>query len=89
MVMHLDGRFYDTYAFVRNGVNFTNEPPFYADLNGSILQMDSVGSCIAMNGALAKHLIWPEEDVVVGLCAHIYALGASVWLDSSLSIKHA
>jgi hypothetical protein len=81
--------FYDRFSFVRNGVHFTNEPPYHADLNGGMLQMDSVGSCVAMNGALARHVKFTEESVIVGVCEQIYALGGSVWLDSSLKIFHA
>lgn len=81
--------FYDVYAFRRHGARFTNEPPYHADLNSDMLQMDSVGSCWAMNATLAKHVSFPAEDVVVGFCREIYQQGGAVWCDPSLIVFHS
>lgn len=82
------GGFYDTWAFRRNGVRFTKFAPYHPDIGEGLLQLDSAGSCLAMNAVLARQLIWPEEDVIVGLCRQINALGASVWLDPGLTVYH-
>lgn len=79
--------FFDTFSYRRNGVRFTNQPPYHPDLNGDMLQMDSVGSCVVMNAALARRVHF-DESVIVGICRQIYEMGASVWLDSSLSVYH-
>lgn len=80
--------FYDVWGHRRNGMRFTNEPPYHADLNGGLLEMDSVGSCVAMNAGLARHLTWPEEDCIVGLCRKAREYGASIWCNSGLAIFH-
>lgn len=81
-------RFRDVYAFRRNGVRFTNEEPYHADLNGAVLQVDSAGSVLAMRGPLARKVCVSEVDVVVGLCRQIYENGGSVFLDPSLRVVH-
>lgn len=93
MVMHLlpPSRFYDTFAFRRNGVNFINGSPYHADLlthRERFFQLDSAGSVLAMHGDLARGLHWPDEDVVVGVCRQIYERGGSVWLDRELTVWH-
>jgi len=82
------GGFYDTWAFRCNGQHFTKHYPYHTDLHDDLLQMDSVGSCVAMLGDIAKRVRFPEEDVFVGLCRQINALGESVWLDPALTVWH-
>lgn len=82
------GRFRDVYAFRRNGERFTNYPPYHADLNGEVLQVDSAGSVLVMRGNVARGLCWPEEDVVVGVCRQIYERGGAVYVDPALKVIH-
>lgn len=79
---------YDTYGFRRNGVRFTNEPPYHPDLDGQMLQLDSAGGCLAIRGEPARGLVWPEEDVVLGFCRNLVARGGSIFLDPTLSVFH-
>lgn len=90
MVYHADGRFYDTYAYRRQGTNFRNERPFHPDLGReSLLEMDSVGSVLFMRYALASRLHWPEEDVVVGLCNMARErYSATVLCNTELGVYH-
>lgn len=90
MVMHGDGRFYDTFAYRRAGVRFTNDAPFHRDIrpDGDLLELDSAGSVLLMAGELARKLHFPEEDVVVGLCRQICDGGGGVWLDSRERVYH-
>lgn len=83
--------FYDTYAFRRNGVQFTNQPPYHADLRdaaGEMLQLDSAGSCLVMRGELARQITCPQDDVVVGMCRQINELGESIWLHRLATVFH-
>lgn len=82
------GGFYDIWAYRCNGVQFTKNYPYHTDLRGELLQMDSVGSCVAMVGDVAKRVRFPEQDVFVGLCRQINALGESIWLDPALTVWH-
>lgn len=81
-------RFRDVYAFRRNGVRFTNEAPYHADLNGKVLQVDSAGSVLALRGPLARAVSVPEADVVVGLCRQLYEQGGAVYVDPALKVFH-
>lgn len=83
-------KWYDTWGFRRDGQQFRKEPP-YADrwqAAGSLLQLDSAGSCIAINGHVARRLHWPEDNVVIGLSRQIYGMAGPVWLDSELKVEH-
>jgi hypothetical protein len=82
------GRFRDVYAFRRGGDRFTSYPPYHADLNGEVLQVDSAGSVLVMRGELARGLCWPQEDVVVGVCRQIYERGGAVYVDPALKVIH-
>jgi hypothetical protein len=81
-------RFYDTFAFRINGERFTNEPPYHPSLNGSVMRLDSAGSCLVMQGSIARQITVPEEDVIVGTCKQIYSLGYAVHCDPQLRVEH-
>lgn len=88
------GGWYDVWAYRRNGVHFTKQAPYHPDIEysvtlGQLLQLDSAGSCLVMNGELARRLTWPEESVIVGICAGVYEHGGSVHLDPTVTVKHA
>ena len=92
------GGFYDVWAFRRGWVNFTKCAPYHADIasagsaderrQASLLQLDSAGSCLAMNASLARKLMWSEENVIVGICEQINQLGGGVFLDPALTVAH-
>lgn len=90
LVLHLDERFYDTWAFRYNGVQFKNDPPYHKGLEGlgSYTEMNSVGSFILMDGNIARKLSFPEEDVIVGLCRQARLLGARIFLDKLTKVYH-
>lgn len=90
MVYDAKGLFYDTWAFRAEGLHFNKKPPYHPRLAvaDDYLEMDSVGSCFALNYSLAKQLRWPEEDVVVGLCRQAKALGARIFLDKKARVHH-
>lgn len=90
LIMDLESldRFRDVYAFRRNGVRFTNNAPYHAELNGAVLQVDSAGSVLLMRGDLARKARFPEEDVIVGFCREIYEQGGIVYVDPALKVIH-
>jgi GT2 family glycosyltransferase len=89
-----DRYFYDSYAFVCQGTNFINGLPYHHALpstgsgTGGMLQMDSVGACVAIRGELARRVRFPEYDVFVGWCRQVRELGGAIFLDSRLSVFH-
>lgn len=90
--------FYDTYCCRRNGVQFTKQPPYHVDIAGAaggrgeylrgLLEMDSIGSIVAMRGDVAREVWVPMEDVLVGTCRMIRENGGSVWLDTGARCFH-
>ena len=83
------GVFYDTWAFRKDGVKFTNHPPYHVCLQeNGLIRLDSAGSCMAIRGDIARRLRIPPEDAFVGTCRFIYQLGGSVWLDKEVSVTH-
>lgn len=80
--------FYDRYAFIKDGIHFTNEPPYHEAIDGNMTKMDSVGSVLAMNAKIARNVRLPEEDVIVGFCRLIREQGGSIWLDPHLAVYH-
>lgn len=89
MVYHEDGRFYDTWAFRKDGIRFSNHRPFHPTLGrDNCTLMESVGSVLFMKSDLARKLTWSEEDVVVGLCNQAREFGSQIWLWTSLAVYH-
>lgn len=88
MVLEPGGLYYDIWGYVKDGQEFCKLPPFHPALYGQMTQMDSVGSCFAVRGDLARRTDFPEEDVVRGFCRQVYERDASVWLDPSLAVYH-
>ena len=88
VVMELStGGFYDTFCFRKDGAQFKKYPPYHPGLTGGMVELDSAGSCVAMNADLARHLVW-DERVFVGICQQIRELGGSLWLNPNLTIHH-
>jgi GT2 family glycosyltransferase len=83
-----DRMFYDSYAFICQGTNFINGLPYHHALNGGMLEMDSVGACVAIRGDLARKAHFPEYDVFIGWCRQVRELGGTIWLDTSLRVYH-
>jgi hypothetical protein len=54
---HLAGvGFYDTYGMVRNGVHFTNEPPFHPDYKpDELITIERSGCATVMKGEVAEN----------------------------------
>lgn len=80
--------FYDIYLYRRNGVQFTNDPPYHPDLiMGRQLELDSAGSCLVMPGEIARTHRTTETHELMGLCNSARANGCKVILDSDLSVR--
>lgn len=90
MVMDGAHSFYDVFAFRRNGVRFTKQPPYHVDLkgDGEPLQLDSAGSVLVMDAGLARKARFDDGEAIVGFCRDIYRHGGSVWLDTTQAVQH-
>lgn len=81
-------RFYDIWGFAAGGVNFTNEPPYHACVNGKAVPLDSAGSCVVMTAAAARAVCFPPADMVVGMTKLLAGHGHPVWLQPDLVVEH-
>lgn len=94
------GLYYDIWGHRKNGVRFTKQPPFHAALLVeveqnpqlghviSLVEVDSAGSILFMDGDLARVARFSEEEAIVGLCKDIYAHGGGVYLDANATVYH-
>jgi len=96
MCTHLPtGAFYDTWGHRANGTRFQPNPPYHPVLNQrdpghqGLVPIESAGSCIVMDGIVAKHARFtPPELGIVGFCQDIATHGFKLWLDPTLSVFH-
>lgn len=90
MIMEIStGGFYDVWAFRRNGQHFTKQAPYYPTLpHYGLMEMNSVGSCVAMDARIARQVNFPPDDVIVGMCRAVRSLGSNIYLDGSLKVFH-
>lgn len=79
---------YDTWAARIGKRHFRHDIPYITEFDpDKPFRVDSMGSCMAIRGDLARQLVW-DEDVFVGICRQIYQLGGSVWIDPKTSVFH-
>lgn len=76
--------FYDTFVFRKDGTHFTHRKPYHPGyVADRPFQVDSAGSVLAMRGDIAKRIV-VDERVLLGVCAQIYEMGESVWVNPTL-----
>jgi hypothetical protein len=91
--------FYDTWAFRTLPTEANNVPerwgPFwphgnYADATNPapLVEMSSVGSCVAMTGLVAKLVRVQDGNALVGWCGQARELGFRVWCAKDLRVQH-
>lgn len=79
---------YDTWAARKDGIHFAHRPPYHpCYVADQPFRVDSTGSVMAIRGDIARQLVI-DERVLVGMCAQIYELGHSVWINPALSVFH-
>jgi hypothetical protein len=82
--------FYDTWAFVRDGVHFENFPRRKARQYGELpIEMDSVGGTFLVRAeVLRAGARFTAEEVDRGLCQFARANGFKVWADPTTHVEH-
>jgi hypothetical protein len=80
--------FYDVWAGRKDGKHFSHYPPYCDGFDpDKPFQVDSMGSCMAIRGTLAKGLIW-DEQVFVGICRQLKEQGYGIWIDPTVAVYH-
>lgn len=80
--------FYDIWGFRRKGVRFSPFPPFHADVNGHIAEVDSAGSCLVMRAEVARACRIRNDYCLVGWCEDARNQGFRVAVNPSLRVEH-
>lgn len=84
-------RFYDTWAFSRDGLSL---PPFnftwyQANYPQRPMEMDTVGGCVLVQADLFRQgLRYSEFNLDRGLCEQVRAMGHSIWADPTTHVVH-
>jgi hypothetical protein len=80
--------FYDIWAYRKDGVMFTNAPPFHACYTPDApFEVDSFGSCwLADAQDMRQASIRFAELAVLDICAQLRELGRHLWVDPKLTI---
>lgn len=76
---------YDVFAYRKNGVKFTNHPPYFPglDMNG-LNEVDSVGSCWLFP---ARVKLRCTIGGCVEMCDNLRVMGYSIWCDPRIRIE--
>lgn len=84
------GLFYDTWGHRKDGVRFSQHPPYHPGIqNLGLTRINSAGSCIAMQGDVARKCRFnPPELGIVGLGMDMLRAGKQLWLDPRQSVYH-
>lgn len=84
-----ENSFYDTFIFRKDGIHFGHHPPYHACyVADKPFMVDSAGSCMAFRGDIARHLVFGEDTIFLGMCEQIYTMGGSVWVAPGLICLH-
>lgn len=91
MVMDDLESFYDVWAFRKDGVRFTKEPPYHEGLdigNAVLIPVDSAGSVLFAHGDLARKARLTDGEAIIGYCKDINKYGGVIWLDTTQAVQH-
>ncbi len=84
-----NNRFYDTWAYRKNGVQFPRNPPYFPGWSDEMMhQIDSNGSCFALSWDAAQHVHFSPVDCILGIGRTLRQNGFSLWLDPTLQVRH-
>jgi len=88
LITYADGRFYDVWAFRKDDVQFRHEYPYHDGLGlGSVVELDSAGSCLVMPGEAAQVARY-GDDAIVDLCKSLRTHGYRIQLDQRFVVTH-
>jgi len=79
--------FYDTWAYRKDGVKFTNRAPYHFcyDETGPF-RVDSAGSCMLFPAFPFREGLYLERGGMVEICQKMQAAGVPIWVDPKLEI---
>ena len=79
--------FYDTWAYRREGVKFSNTLPYHFCYRADeLFQVDSVGTVWMFHAQDARAGVRCEKLAAVELCRKLKELGRTIWVDPTLEV---
>jgi len=79
--------FYDIWAYRKDGVMFTNNPPFHACYKADeAFEIDSVGTCWMFEADDARQGARFGDEAVLTLCRTLKTMGRTFWVDPKLIV---
>lgn len=83
----LGNRFYDTYAYRKDGAMFTNDPPYHACYrDNEIFEVDCFGSCWMAHASDFVGGARGDDWGVIGICEELKARGRALWVDPHIPV---
>ena len=87
------GVFYDIWAYAKDGVKFTGNPPYHRTLtqptSNGLHEIDSGGGCLAVRGDIARKCrCIPKAKALVGFYTEMRRRGHKVWVDPKIGVLH-
>jgi hypothetical protein len=90
-LVFMNGRFYDTWAFRKDGTGYLGFPQEMTDVyvGRGLVAMDSVGTMVLMKReVVGSGLRYPAEDINRGFGRMARERGFKVWCDADEHIEH-
>lgn len=83
------GRHYDTWGNRKDGVRFSEQPPYHPAITDphGLTEVDSAGSAWAVRAAVARRARYGDEGIV-SWCNGMRATGARLWIDLDAWVWH-
>lgn len=80
--------FYDIWGFRKDGMLFSNLPPFHpAYLSQEVFEVDSVGSCWMFHAADARAGVRMGRGCAVEMCQRLRWRGRRIWVDPTTEVE--
>lgn len=79
--------FYDVWAYRKDGVRFTNEPPYHQAYRADRpFTVDSFGTVFMFHGE-DPPLVHMDKRAVLDICWHLREQGRTLWVDPSIVVE--
>lgn len=81
--------FYDTWAYRKDGVMFTNNPPYHACYRSDEpFEVDSFGSCCMFHAEDIRKGLRVFNECLVEVCNKLRQMGRTCWVDPRIEVIH-
>lgn len=79
--------FYDTFCFRKDGVHFTNTPPYHQCYKpDKVFTVDSAGTVMLFHGEDASEVIM-SKGAFLDICWHLRELGRTIYVDPAIEVQ--